>query len=409
MNKKFVPAYLLTFVNVLGFSVLMPILPFVVDKYHAPQWVFGLLLTLYSAFQFIGAPFLGGLSDSMGRKKILLVSQAGTLLSWIIFAVALLLPDFPVFGIALPLIIIAFSRILDGATGGNVSVTNAYISDVTTRQEKSVIFGYLGGIAGLGMIIGPGIGGMAANTSLGFLGTILVSVVISTVTLFAIILWLKESHPKENRAEHQRQNLWEMINIPGKIKTVNPSAVIKSIFLVKMIFSSMMGFYIGTMMLFLIDLFHFTESELGTFLFVVGAFLAFNQAVVSKIFVRKFGEFKTLLIGLALCSIGLVALTLSSNLYVFIGFYYVMNLGLSLCFPTFNALISIHADPKKQGAVMGISESINSLAMSIFPVIGASLYGIFGFQLYFFISFLPFVALVIAYISIKRMGSKAFA
>jgi DHA1 family tetracycline resistance protein-like MFS transporter len=85
MSKKLLPAYLLTFVNVLGFSILMPILPFVVDSYGAPKWVFGLLLSLYSSFQFIGAPVLGALSDTIGRKKILLVSQGGTLLSWIIF------------------------------------------------------------------------------------------------------------------------------------------------------------------------------------------------------------------------------------------------------------------------------------------------------------------------------------
>ena len=96
MSKKLLPAYLLTFVNVLGFSILMPILPFVVDNYGAPKWVFGLLLSLYSSFQFIGAPFLGSLSDSVGRKKILLVSQAGTLLSWIVFVVALMLPEYQV-------------------------------------------------------------------------------------------------------------------------------------------------------------------------------------------------------------------------------------------------------------------------------------------------------------------------
>lgn len=401
------PAYLLTFVNVLGFSVLMPILPFVVEKYGAPEWVFGLLLTLYSAFQFIGAPFLGGLSDALGRKKILLVSQAGTLLSWFIFALALSLPNIPIFGCALPLLVIGFSRMLDGITGGNVSVTNAYISDITTRKEKSVIFGYLGGIAGLGMIVGPGIGGLAAGTSLGFFGTMLVAIGISTITLITIIFWLKESHPVEKRNARERQNFWQMINIPAKIRKVNPSELIKSIFLVKLIFSSMMGFYIGSMSLFLIDLFDFTESQLGTFLFVVGAFLAFNQAVVSKFFIRKFGEFKTLLIGLACCCFGMVALTFTDNLIIFIGFYYVLNLGLSLCFPTFNALISIHANPQKQGAVMGISESINSLAMSIFPLVSATLYGFFGFQLFFFVSLLPVAAFVLALQSFKRVKISA--
>ena len=353
MSKKFIPAYLLTFVNVLGFSILLPILPFVVESYGAPKWVFGLLLTLYSAFQFIGAPLLGGMSDSMGRKRILLVSQGGTLLSWVIFAIALSLPDFPVFGIALPLIIIAISRAFDGITGGNTSVTNAYISDVTTREEKSYIFGYLGGIAGLGMIIGPGLGGLAGASSLGFLGTIFVSMTVSILALLTIFFWLKESHPPESRIKRERQSLWKLLYIPGRIKRTNPSQVIRSIFTVKLMFSSFMAFYIGTISLFLIDRFDFDTQELGVFLFVAGAFLAFNQAIVSKQFVKRFGEFRTLIIGLTLCTLGVISLTISDNLYLFIGFYYILNLGLSLCFPTFNALISKHADPRNKEKLWG--------------------------------------------------------
>lgn len=408
MSKRFIPAYLLTFVNVLGFSILMPILPFVVDSYGAPKWMFGLLLTLYSAFQFIGAPLLGGMSDSMGRKKILLVSQTGTLLSWVIFAIALSLPEFPVFGIALPLIIIAVSRAFDGITGGNASVTNAYISDITTREEKGYIFGYLGGIAGIGMIIGPGLGGLAGSTSLGYLGTIFVSMAVSIIALLTIFFWLKESHPPEKRVPREKQNLWKLLNIPGRIKKADPDEAIKSIFTIKMLFSSMMAFYIGTMALFLIDRFKFDTGELGMFFFVAGAFLAFNQAVLSKQFVKRLGEFRTLIVGLALSTIGMVFLTVSSNLYVFIGFYYVLNLGLSLCFPTFNALISMHANPKKQGEIMGISEAINSFAMALFPVVSALLYDFFGFGLYFFISALPAFGLIFALISLKKIGVRAF-
>lgn len=392
----------------MGFSVLMPILPFIVESYHAPKWMFGILLTLYSAFQFIGAPFLGSLSDSMGRKKILLLSQGGTLLSWIIFAIALGLPDFPVWGMAFPLIIIAISRALDGITGGNVSVTNAYISDVTTREEKGEIFGYLGGIAGMGMIVGPGIGGIAAGTSLGFLGTIIVSIIISTLTLIAIFVWLKESHPPEKRVKREKQSIWMILYIPGRIERVNPSRVIRTLFTVKFIFSSMMAFYIGTMALFVKDLFNFTAQELGGFLFIAGAFLAFNQVFLSKIFVRKIGAFPTLLTGLALAVIGLIALTVSDNFVIFVAFYYVLNLGLSLCFPTFNALISMHANPLKQGEIMGISEAINSFAMAIFPAVSAYLYSQVGFNLYFFISLLPALGFTIAIISYRRIGTKAF-
>lgn len=408
MSKKLIPAYLLTFVNVLGFSILMPVLPFIVSDYGAPKWVFGLLLTLYSTFQFIGAPFLGSLSDTRGRKPILLISQAGTLLSWIIFGFALLLPNFPVYGFALPLIIIGLSRILDGITGGNVSTTNAYVSDITTREEKSYIFGYLGGIAGLGFIVGPAIGGFSASFSIGYLGTIFLSIGISVITLLTIIFWLKESHPEEKRAVRNRQPLWKTIFIVRRVRELDPSPVIKSLFVLKAFFSSMMAFYIASISLFLIDLFTFDEGQLGLFLLVAGAFLAFNQAFLSKLFIRRLGEFRTLLVGLALATIGIIAITMTSNLYAFIGFYYILNLGLSLSFPTFNALITIHANPKKQGEILGISESINSLATAVFPVLSAGLYGIIGYQLYYIIAILPLVAFILAMGSYKKLGKAAF-
>ncbi len=408
MTKALIPAYLLTFVNVLGFSILMPVLPFVVEHYNAPKWIFGLLLTLYSAFQFIGAPILGALSDAHGRKPLLIVSQLGTLLSWFVFVLALFLPEYIFLGFAIPLWIIAFSRILDGITGGNVSVTNAYVADITTRDQKSYIFGYLGGIAGLGMIIGPGLGGLSASTSLGFLGTMLLSIFISTITLVAIFIWLKESHSLEKRIVREKKNLWQILYIPGRIKSIQPSALIKTLFLVKFFFSSMMGFYIGTMALFLIDLFHFNEKELGFFMFAVGLFLSFNQAFLSKRFVKRFGAFRTLIIGLSFSILGLFTITLTNDLYLFIPFYYLLNLGLSLCFPTFNSLIAIHANPTKQGEIMGVSESINSFAMALFPVISALLYTWLGFTLYYFVSLLPLTALIIALIKLKKLGKTAF-
>lgn len=387
----------------------MPVLPFIVNDYGAPKWVFGLLLTLYSTFQFLGAPFLGSLSDTRGRKPILLISQAGTLLSWVIFGGALLLPEFPIFGLALPLLIIGLSRILDGLTGGNVSTTNAYVSDITTREEKSYIFGYLGGIAGLGFIVGPALGGFSASFSIGYLGTVILSIIISTITLITIVLWLKESHPVEKRAPRNRQPLWKSIFIVRRVKELNPAPIIKSLFVLKAFFSSMMAFYIATISLFLIDLFKFDEGELGIFLLVAGAFLSFNQAFLSRVFIRKLGEFRTLLLGLGLATVGLIAITLTSNLYVFIGFYYILNLGLSLSFPTFNALITIHANPQKQGEILGISESINSLATAVFPVVAAALYGVIGFPVYYLIALMPLTAFIMAFSWYKKLGKAAFA
>lgn len=407
MNNKLLPAYLLTFVNVLGFSILMPVLPFIVESYGAEEWVYGMLLTFYSAFQFIGAPYLGAMSDRLGRKPVLLISQAGTLLSWIIFIIALSLPEVPFWGLAIPIWIIAFSRILDGLTGGNTAVANAYVADITSPKEKTYIFGYLGGIAGLGMIIGPGLGGFASSGSLGFSGTLLLAAGISTVTLIIIYFFLKESLSPQNKSTAAKQSMAQSFFIFKRIRIAQPKPIIKLLFVTKFLFSIMMAFYISTIALFLIDLFQFDSEQLGIFMLVVGVFLAFNQVVMSKWFIRKFGAAKTLIIGLALSFLGMFCITLTDNLYLYCVFYYVLNLGLSICFPTFNSLIASNANPTKQGEIMGISESLNSLAMASFPILAAAIYGWIGYYVYYFIAALPLLALGISISSYVVLSGKS--
>lgn len=408
MKNKFLPAYFLTFVNTLGASILMPVLPFIVTDLGAEKWVYGLLITLYSIFQFFGAPWLGSLSDSLGRKPVLIISHLGTLLSWFVFIIALLIPEHQIFGISLSLVIIAVSRILDGITGGNNSVANAYVADITTNDEKMYIFGYLGGIAGIALILGPGLGGISASTSYGYIGTPIAAVFISVITL--IIMWkgLKESLPKEKRIERKKESLLDFINIIGRFNKANPDIAIKILFLTKILFTAMLGTYFGTIALFLIDTFQFSPKELGTFMLVVGIFLAFNQAFMSKWFVKKLGEFPTLILGLCLCALGLFTITLTNNLYLFIACYYFMNLGLSLCFPTFNALISIHADEDHKGEILGVSESITSLNLAIFPMLAAFLYQLIDETLFHITSTLPFIAATIAFIALRKLGKKTF-
>ena len=207
MHKKLLPAYLLVLVNILGFSLMLPVLPFIVEDYGAPKYVYGILLSSYSLFQFLAAPYLGKMSDFKGRKPVLLISQAGTLACWGVYVLAYFMPNTSIFGYALPLYFIALARIVDGITGGNNSVTQAYVADITTQEEKSYVFGYLGGIVGLGLIIGPGVGGFLSSGSIGYLGTVLCALFISTITLISIYVNLEESLPEEKRAPFEKQKL----------------------------------------------------------------------------------------------------------------------------------------------------------------------------------------------------------
>ncbi len=222
IHRKFFPAYLLNFANSLGTTVLMPILPFIILGNGAPKWVFGLFISLYSIFQFIGSPVLGAMSDRLGRKPVLLISHVGTLLSWFIFLGALYSPKYELWGTMLPLWIIGVSRILDGLTGGNTSVANAYVADITTRKEKLYIFGYIGGITGVAMMLGPGIGGFTASRELGHAGTILTAIFISVITLISIFAWLKESLPVEKRVKANGESILGLFNISKReLRNIN--------------------------------------------------------------------------------------------------------------------------------------------------------------------------------------------
>ncbi len=401
-KSTFFPAYLLTFVNTLGFSILIPVLPFIVEKYNAPEYVYGLILSLYAFFQFLGAPFLGGLSDRIGRKPVLLISQIGTLLSWFIFAIAYFVPSDIEFIYALPIWIIILARILDGLTGGNISATNAYISDVTTKKQKSVIFGYLGGIAGLGIIIGPGIGGVAAGGPISWLGTILIALSISLLTVFAIQFMLKESLPINKRRQKSKFNLLTTLLVTKRIKELNPTSFIKKVFLLRLIMGVIMASYIGTVALYIKDLFLFNEQEVGFFMLFVGAYLAINQAFLYKIVVKKLGELKTMVLGFALMMIGFVLITIKVDIVFYMMLYFVLNLGFSLVLPVFNSLISQYGEASKQGEAMGISESINSLCMAIFPILAVLLFTKIDYQIYYILGLVPLIGIFIIFRILKE-------
>jgi len=396
LNRKFVPAYLLTLVNILGFALMLPVLPFVVERYGGSDAMYGFLLSAYAAFQFIGAPWLGRLSDSVGRKPVLLISHAGTLFSWVLFGAAWFLPSVTVWMVSLPLLVIAVSRVLDGITGGNAAVSQAYVSDLATREEKSWVFGTLGGIVGVGMMIGPAVGGFLAGTSLGYLSVAIAGAALSTITLFSMMTALQETLPPESRKPTVREPLTNSVRLLRRIKRLDPAPIIKRLFLLRGIYSCMMASYVSTIALFVIDVFEFDERQLGAFMLVVGFFIAFNQAVLAKIAIRRFGEVKTMRLGLFCSAAGLYTITLTDVLWLYFLFYYVLNLGISLTVPTFMGLTAQHARDDEVGEVMGIANGIISLSNALIPVLAATAFGFLGASLYHVLAVLPLTALFLS-------------
>ena len=407
-RTQFQSAYLLSAVNVLGYSILIPVLPFVVEDYGAPEWVYGLLLSVYSFSQFIGATWLGKLSDRVGRKPVLMFSHFGTLCCWIVFGAAYFLPVEPkVIGLSFPLAIILAARIIDGITGGNSAVAEAFISDITSPEEKKTIFSTIGGVAGLGMIVGPGIGGFFASGSMGYLGTILFAGCISLGTLLFISTYVRESLPPKNRKPPTGPPWWSNLNLPKRLESLDEAPIVRSTLYIKMLFSALMSIYVSTIVLFVIDLFDLNERDLGLFMLMVGSFLAFNQMVVVKRMMAIWGSAKTLQGGLLLSTLGFFLITQTDSIWVYVGGYYLLNLGIAMCIPTLNTLLAEHGKPETMGETMGISNGIMSLSYTFIPIVAAYTYGQIGYPLYWISATLSFIGAVAVFNMRREVFSQA--
>src|SRR5690349_10439564 len=200
------PILLVNFVGTLGFSIVLPFLVFVVMKFGGNAIVYGILAATYPAFQLIGSPILGKWSDTYGRKKILLLSNVGTSIGWLLFLFALFLPStfnihivfLGTFVVIIPLLMLFLARAIDGVTGGNISIANAYLADLSSDSSRSKNFGKMAISSNLGFILGPALAGILGGTIYGAILPVLAALVLSLVTLLAIVLLLKESKPQSN-------------------------------------------------------------------------------------------------------------------------------------------------------------------------------------------------------------------
>ena len=188
INKRLIPIFIVVFVDLLGFSIILPLLPYYAGKFGAAPQTIGILIASYSLCQFIASPILGDWSDRYGRRPILLYSQIGSCLGFILMGTALLLPN--------PLLWLFVARIIDGLSGGNLTVAQAYISDITRPEERARSFGMIIGVSfGLGFLIGPTLGGFLSRY--GYDVPAYAAAVISFASIMATFFLLPET-------QHQR-------------------------------------------------------------------------------------------------------------------------------------------------------------------------------------------------------------
>jgi MFS transporter, DHA1 family, tetracycline resistance protein len=351
-KSPLLPIFLIVFIDLLGFGLILPLLPYYAESFGASELTVGLLLASYSLMQFIGAPVLGRLSDRYGRRPILLISQLGT------FA------GFMILGFANTLWMLFLSRVIDGISGANISTAQAYIADVSDEKNRAKNFGLIGAAFGLGFIIGPAVGGFLSR--FGYHVPAFFAAGLSLLTIVLTYFMLPEpEHKSSARREFSRQALQRAFAHP----TVG--------ILLTMVFTFGLAFamFQTSFALFASARFGFDVQQTALVLTYVGMLSVIMQLVVVKRVVKRLGENRAIGVTLSALALGLVLMAAVQNPLALIVVMPVLSFGGGVTTPVLTSLISKSVDRAEVGGMLGISTSVDSLSRVIAPVLGNALLG----------------------------------
>jgi len=358
--------FLIVLADLLGFSVIIPLLPFWALKYNASAFQVGLLFSVYSICQLIGSPLLGLISDRYGRRPVLIASQVGSVAGFILLGVATS-GDWASPGLGLTLVYL--SRVIDGLSGGNISTAQAYISDVTTAQDRAKGMGLIGAAFGIGFTIGPALGGI--------LGHFAVSLPAYAAALFcAIAAWQTWKFlPESHRHVHSEES--EAWLHPSRFLPILRNPVLVQMLLI--FFFSMMAFVMmeATFALFMKSTFGYEQLAVGLLFALAGITIAVVQGRLVGKWSKRFGEWPLVIAGPVLVASAMLLLVVVGYkpLIVFVVIALITNAtGRSLQTPTLSALISHHSDPKQQGTVFGLFHMLGSLSRAIGPAVAGAVF-----------------------------------
>src|ERR1700722_2769591 len=345
---------LVVFVDLIGFGMIIPILPLYAKSFQAEEWQIGLLLGCYSFMQFLASPVLGYISDRIGRKPVLLVSLIGSVIGYAVMANAH----------SLTMLFIA--RIIAGICGASVGTAAAYIADITPAENRSRRMGLIGAAFGVGFVLGPAIGGILSHfwtvapfwfgAGLAFLNAI------------AVLLFLPEPEKHVKRSE---------VSTPVAADAGNQTALDGIALLVVTYFVAIAGFAIVTMIYpqVLDRRFTLNTSQISMVFVFLGLVGAFIQGGAIGRLAKRFGDYKLAGAGLLLMAISMLLMPLAQNMGLFLLFTFGLAVGNSLAQPTLMAMASQLAATTAQGRVIGTVQSAGSLGRVVGPLSGGVMLG----------------------------------
>ena len=343
------------FINMLGFGIIVPLLPFYAKSMNAAPWQIGAIFSAYSLGGFFGEPFWGRLSDRYGRKPLLISTISGNCLCYLALAFA-------------PNVLSAFViRFLGGLMSGNGAVVQGYIADVTRPEHRARMLSRQGAAWNVGMIVGPAVGGAFAHTNAGPIGfqiPLFIASGLSALAVTAIVLVIRESRVRDQSASH-RPNRWAAIGEAVRNPVIGRLMLLT--FLVGCAFTgieSIFGLWGQAR-------FGWGPRDISVCFTAVGAVAAVTQFFITGPLSERFGEARMLAVGMAMTVIGASLQPFSTGLVTTTVLMCVTAVGQSVSFPNVGALISRTADPHRQGQILGLNNACGAAARVVGPQFAA--------------------------------------
>jgi len=358
-NKALLPIFLIVAVDVLGMTIVLPLLPFYAERYGATPQVVGFLVTTYALCQLLAGPVLGKLSDRHGRRPWLIVSQLGTFVGFLIL------------GGARSLAWIFFSRFLDGITAGNLSLAQAYIADVTAPEERAKSFGVIGIAFGLGFLLGPALSGFLAQYDYSYPAWAAASLSFTSVLCTYFLLPQAAPHPDDAAAGPggKRLGLLDWGQYAEYFARPELGAVLVEFFL----FCGMFSLFISGFALFAERAYGFGPKQVGYLYAYSGLLGLVIQGGLLGRLVKRFGERALARAGFLSGAAGLAALCLVKPVSPLLAAFTATAFGTGVLRPSLTSLVTRHAHRREQGVVLGLTQSLNSIAQILAPILSGFL------------------------------------
>ncbi|MBI2421159.1 MAG: MFS transporter [Candidatus Levybacteria bacterium] len=366
MDKKILTLLLVVFIDLIGFGIVIPILPLLVTEVGGGAILVGAIIASFSLFQFIFAPILGRFSDKYGRRPVLILSS---ILNSISYFLVFFFPQ---------IWVLFAARMLAGIGSANISVAQAYIADSSSAHERTKTLGMMGAIFGLGFIVGPLLGGVVSQ-AFSISAAFVIPAILSFINAILIYLILPESN--KTLQKHIKIELFNLAVMREVMKPKNIAFLLLLFFFVNFALSLIIGVFslLGQ------EKFGWTESQNGMYFGLIGASSFITQMFLIRMFIKKFSEIDLIKLGLLVFSISIAIMGLSPFAWLMIVVGLSTPFAVSLIMVNTQSLISLESKAEEQGIVLGVAQSVGSLGMIFGPLIGGTI-GSFNLSVPFVLS-----------------------